>query len=127
LKKSAARPADRAARSRRRRRRYTRRYELTIPRRDNQGTEFHPERINTVYDELNGISGGYTRYPVAGGWQGGPQEHHYVFQVDVPDVPKSRMFFTIYRALLEARFAQAEIYVRSYRVAAVKRFSLSTR
>lgn len=108
------------------RRRHTRRYEITIPRRNNQGDEFHPERINTVYDELNGISGGYTQYPVTGGWQGGPRENNYVFQVDVPDVPKSRTFFTVYRALLEARFAQAEIYVRSYRVGGVKKFTLAT-
>ena len=32
------------------------------------------------------------------------------------------MVFRIYRALLEARFGQAEIYVRSYRVSGVTRF-----
>lgn len=105
--------------------RRTRRYEITIPRRDNNGAEFHPERINTIYDELNGISGGYTQYPVKGGWQGGPQEDNWLFQVDVPDTPASKTFFTVYRALLELRFAQSEIYVRSYRVAGVGRFRLA--
>jgi len=59
---------------------------------------------------------------VRGGWRAGPEERHHLFMVDVSESPKSSEFFRIYRALLEARFGQAEIYVRSYRVSGVRRF-----
>jgi hypothetical protein len=63
---------------------------------------------------LNAISGGYTRLGVRGGWQGGPEEQHYRYEVDVPDTAKARQFFIIYRKLLEARFLQSEIYIQSF-------------
>ncbi len=102
-------------------RRY-RRYEITVPTTDNDGNPFHPERLNTVILDLNALSGGYTRLPVKGGWQGGPEEANHLFIVDVPDTPRAKTFFRIYRALLQARFGQDEIYLRSYSVAGVSPF-----
>jgi hypothetical protein len=99
----------------------TRRYEILLPLRTNDGQDVGREKFEQTVDEiLNRFSGiSIQPTPVHGIWvhQGRRYEDDSLrICVDVPDSRKNQQFFVKLRSKLVERFAQIEIYIVSYPV-----------
>lgn len=80
-----------------------------------------PERFLQTHDELLNQFGAvsFTPQAVRGTWVHEAQRYDDECRriwVDVDDTPENRAFFLEYKHVLEARFEQIVIYIRSYPV-----------
>jgi hypothetical protein len=99
----------------------TRRYEILLPLRKNDGQDVSREKFaQTVEEILNRFPGiSLDPAPVLGIWihEGQRYEDESLrISVDVPDTRANQQFFQKLRKTLAKRFEQIEIYIVSYPV-----------
>lgn len=93
--------------------------QLLLPLFDNAGTRFPQEPFLQVRDELVERFGGLTAYaqtPVSGLWQDDGErtvrDDLVIYEVMIDEVDAD--WWSRYRAMLEARFRQERLVVRTY-------------
>src|SRR5262245_379842 len=99
----------------------SRRYEVQLPARYNDGREVSDELLGEALEELieQFQAVGYHKDAVEGYWRHG--ERLYVdnlglLVVDVPDTAENRKWMKAFKAKWKARLEQLEIWMVSYRI-----------
>jgi hypothetical protein len=102
----------------------TRRYEMLLPLKHNDGTPINPEKHLQTCDDIAARFGGYSLLPqaVQGVWlhQGERFADETLRLItDAADTPETRQFFAEFKLLLRDRFEQIEVYIVSYPIEVV--------
>lgn len=97
----------------------SRRYEILLPLRSNEGQLFAKELHVQTTLELENRFGAVSAdtQTTRGNWQHegqGYRDELVLVYVDVPDTPENREFFLQYKQLLKERFQQIEIRMTSW-------------
>jgi hypothetical protein len=99
----------------------SRRYELLLPLRYNEGTDVEDHKLQSTYQELVDRFGAATIQPQAlqGRWtsEGLLYEDSLIrIFVDAPDTEETARFFRAYKETLKERFRQLEIWMTAHTV-----------
>jgi hypothetical protein len=99
----------------------TRRYEILVPLKHNDGRPVDAEKITKTLAELEDQFGGWTHAPqtLKGVWKDGAKRYEdesALVYVDVEDTPNSRRWIAEWKRRLEGRFEQDSMYIVSYPV-----------
>jgi hypothetical protein len=99
----------------------TRRYEILLPTRYNDGTLVEPERLFQTQEELVAQFGALTTSPerVQGIWMHEGhrfEDQHLRLVVDVESNAENRAFFQEFKNRLKTRFRQIDLWIISYEI-----------
>src|SRR5262245_36342672 len=99
----------------------SRRYEVLLPVRFNDGTdvpeELLAEAVNEIVEQFNAVT--FYKQAVEGQWRHGEtlfRDDLALIVVDVPDAPKNRKWMKAFKARWTARLKQLEIWMARYRI-----------